>query len=33
MIAGVSTGYKFKMVLASSHFPIVVNVLDQGKAV
>ena len=31
MISGVTTGYKFKMVLAYSHFPIVVNVLDGGK--
>jgi hypothetical protein len=29
---GVTVGYKFKMVLAYSHFPIVVNVLDGGKA-
>lgn len=32
MITGVTVGYKFKMVLAYSHFPIVVNVLDGGKA-
>ena len=32
MIQGVTVGYKFKMVLAYSHFPIVVNVLDDGKA-
>ena len=31
MMNGVTTGYKFKMVLAYSHFPIVVNVLDGGK--
>jgi large subunit ribosomal protein L9e len=31
MITGVSVGYKFKMVLAYSHFPIVVNVIDNGK--
>ena len=31
MLNGVTTGYKFKMVLAYSHFPIVVNVLDGGK--
>ena len=27
MITGVTVGYKFKMVLAYSHFPIVVNVI------
>jgi large subunit ribosomal protein L9e len=32
MITGVTVGYKFRMVLAYSHFPIVVNVLDGGKA-
>ena len=31
MIHGVTAGYKFRMVLAYSHFPIVVNVLDGGK--
>jgi large subunit ribosomal protein L9e len=31
MMHGVTAGYKFKMVLAYSHFPIVVNVLDGGK--
>ena len=31
MINGVSKGYKFKMVLAYSHFPIVANVVDGGK--
>ena len=31
MITGVSTGYKFKMVLAYSHFPIVVNVIENGR--
>lgn len=31
MITGVSVGYKFKMVLAYSHFPIVVNVIDNGR--
>lgn len=31
MINGVSVGYKFKMVLAYSHFPIVVNVIEGGK--
>lgn len=30
MFTGVSVGYKFKMVLAYSHFPIVVNVIDNG---
>lgn len=28
MIRGVTTGYKFKMVLAYAHFPIHVNILD-----
>jgi large subunit ribosomal protein L9e len=32
MIRGVTTGYKFKMVLAYSHFPIHVNILDNGRA-
>ncbi len=32
MVTGVTSGYKFRMVLAYSHFPIVVNVLDNGKA-
>lgn len=31
MITGVTTGYKFRMVLAYSHFPIVANVLDNRK--
>ena len=31
MMNGVTNGYKFKMVLAYSHFPIVVNVLDNGR--
>jgi large subunit ribosomal protein L9e len=31
MINGVTNGYKFKMVLAYSHFPIVVNIVDGGK--
>jgi large subunit ribosomal protein L9e len=30
MIQGVTVGYKFKMVLAYSHFPIVVNIIDNG---
>ncbi|EFX60049.1 hypothetical protein DAPPUDRAFT_72936 [Daphnia pulex] len=33
MIQGVTVGYKFKMVLAYSHFPIVVNVIENGRAV
>lgn len=31
MMNGVNVGYKFKMVLAYSHFPIVVNVIEGGK--
>ena len=31
MVNGVTKGYKFKMVLAYSHFPIVANVVDGGK--
>ena len=31
MITGVTVGYKFKMVLAYSHFPIVVNVINNGR--
>ncbi len=31
MITGVTVGYKFKMVLAYSHFPIVVNVIENGR--
>jgi len=30
MIQGVTVGYKFRMVLAYSHFPVVVNILDNG---
>lgn len=30
MIRGVTTGYKFKMVLAYSHFPIIINLLEKG---
>lgn len=31
MIRGVTTGYKFKMVLAYAHFPIIANVIEGGK--
>lgn len=31
MITGVQVGYKFKMVLAYAHFPIVVNVIENGR--
>ena len=31
MITGVTVGYKFRMVLAYSHFPIAVNVIEGGK--
>lgn len=31
MVQGVSSGYKFKMVLAYAHFPIVVNIVEDGK--
>ena len=31
MITGVTVGYKFRMVLAYSHFPIVVNVSENGR--
>ena len=31
MITGVTVGYKFRMVLAYSHFPIVVNVIENGR--
>ena len=31
MINGVTNGYKFKMVLAYAHFPIVVNIVDNGR--
>lgn len=33
MITGVTVGYKFKMVLAYSHFPIVVNVIENGRVI
>ena len=33
MIAGVTVGYKFRMVLAYSHFPIVVNVIENGRVI
>lgn len=31
MFTGVSVGYKFRMVLAYSHFPIVVNIIENGR--
>ena len=31
MINGVTNGYKFKMVLAYAHFPLVVNIVDNGR--
>ena len=33
MIRGVTTGYKFKMVLAYAHFPIHVNIIENGNAI
>ncbi|CAD8213569.1 unnamed protein product [Paramecium octaurelia] len=33
MIRGVTTGYKFKMVLAYAHFPIIINLLDKGLGI
>ena len=33
MIRGVTVGFKFKMVLAYSHFPIVVNVIENGAVI
>ncbi|CAD8112118.1 unnamed protein product [Paramecium primaurelia] len=33
MIRGVTTGYKFKMVLAYAHFPIIINLLEKGMGV
>jgi len=33
MVTGVTVGYKFKMVLAYSHFPIVVNVIENGRVI
>lgn len=33
MVQGVTVGYKFKMVLAYSHFPIVVNVIENGRVI
>lgn len=33
MITGVSVGYKFKMVLAYAHFPIVVNIIENGRVI
>jgi len=33
MIRGVTSGYKFKMVLAYAHFPIIINLLDQGRGI
>ena len=30
-VQGVTVGYKFRMVLAYSHFPIVVNVIENGR--
>ncbi len=31
MAQGVKVGYKFKMVLAYSHFPISINIVNDGK--
>jgi len=31
MMQGVTVGYKFRMVLAYSHFPVVVNILENGS--
>ena len=31
MITGITVGYKFKLVLAYSHFPIAVNVIENGR--
>ncbi|CAK56602.1 unnamed protein product (macronuclear) [Paramecium tetraurelia] len=33
MIRGVTSGYKFKMVLAYAHFPIIINLLEKGAGV
>ena len=33
MITGVTKGYKFKMVLAYSHFPIVINIIEGGQVI
>lgn len=33
MIRGVTTGYKFKMVMARAHFPIIVNVINKGLGI
>ena len=33
LIRGVTVGFKFKMVLAYSHFPIVVNIIDNGTVI
>ena len=33
MISGVTVGFKFRMVLAYSHFPIVVNVIENGRVI
>jgi len=33
MIRGVTRGYKFKMVFAHAHFPIIANVINKGAAV
>ena len=31
MFTGVTVGYKFRKVLANSHFPIIVNVIENGR--
>jgi large subunit ribosomal protein L9e len=33
MMSGVNTGYKFRMILAYNHFPIVVNVINNGQGI
>ena len=31
MMNGVTNGYKFRMVLAYAHFPVVVNIIENGR--
>jgi large subunit ribosomal protein L9e len=33
MVNGVTNGYKFRMVLAYAHFPVVVNIIENGRVI
>ena len=33
MVNGVTNGYKFRMVLAYAHVPVVVNIIENGRVI